>query len=98
VQNDSIRVKIFGDEYSIRGDVDSETTRKIAEYVDAKMIEIYEKGVSKDKLKIAILSALNIAGQLFEYKSIASERAVQLDVLSKRIEDITQKIQQSDSQ
>jgi cell division protein ZapA len=69
-----IRVTIFGDEYSLKGDVDAETTRQVAAYVDRKILELQGKSASRDKLKIAILSALNIAGELFDHKSKAEQQ------------------------
>jgi cell division protein ZapA len=64
----SVKVTILGDEYSIKSDVDLETTKKVAEYVNSKIEQIQSSISSKEKLKIAVLSAINIAGELFEYK------------------------------
>ena len=66
---ESVRVVIFGVEYQIKGDVDAETTKEIAQYVNSKMAEIHENTASRDHMKIAVLSALNIAGELFELKA-----------------------------
>ena len=60
--SDSVRVTIHGDEYLIKGDVDIETTRQVAQYVNSKMEEIQTGVASRDKVKIAVLSAMNIAG------------------------------------
>jgi len=65
---ESVRVVIFGTEYSIKGDVDVETTRQVARYVNSKMAEIHENSASRDNVKIAVLSALNIAGELFDLR------------------------------
>jgi cell division protein ZapA (FtsZ GTPase activity inhibitor) len=92
---ESVRVFIYGDEYSVKGDVDIETTKRVAEYVDRKMMEFQRNIASRDKLKTAVLSALNIAGELFEYKSRLESAQRQLDeienksaTMSKRIEGI----------
>ena len=66
---ESVRVVIFGAEYSIKSDVDVETTRQVARYVNSKMAGINENTASRDNIKIAVLSALNIAGELFESKA-----------------------------
>ena len=81
---DSVRVYILGDEYSIKGDVDVETTKKVAEYVDRKMMEFQKGMTSRDKLKVAVLSALNIAGEMFEYKTHS-------EIASKKVEDLEEK-------
>ncbi len=81
---ESVRVFIYGDEYSIKGDVDIETTKRVAEYVDRKMTEFQKNIASRDKLKTAVLSALNIAGELFEYKN-------QLDTARRKLNEIEHK-------
>jgi cell division protein ZapA len=82
--SDSVRVKIYGDEYSIKGDVDIETTKKVAEYVNSKMEEIQASVASREKLKIAVLSAMNIAGELLDYKSKCEECLKKLDEVEER--------------
>jgi cell division protein ZapA len=89
---ESIRVVIFGTEYSIKGDVNVETTRQIARYVNSKMAEIYENTSSRDNVKIAVLSALNIGGELFELKGRLENGAKEQDSLRSRALSIGKKI------
>jgi len=57
---------IFGQEYPIRARVeDDEYVRTIARYVDAKMREIDESMKPSSSMKVAILTALNLADELF---------------------------------
>jgi cell division protein ZapA len=88
----STRVVIFGSEYSIKADVDVETTRKVARYVNSKMAEIHENIASRDNVKIAVLSALNIAGELFELKDKQENDAQEISEISNRVAQITKKI------
>ncbi|MDO5575937.1 MAG: cell division protein ZapA [Fibrobacter sp.] len=68
--NESVRVVIYGKEYLIKADVDAETIKEIAQYVNSKMAEINNKKMPPgDSMTIAVLSALNIAGELFELKA-----------------------------
>lgn len=76
---ESVHVYIFGDEYSVKGDVDIETTRKVADFVDRKMMEFQKKMASRDKLKVAVLSALNIAGEMMDYKAKYDSLAQKLE-------------------
>src|SRR5512137_2095074 len=92
---ESVRVVIFGSEYSLKADVDVETTKQIARYVNSKMAEIHENSASRDNVKIAVLSALNIAGELFELKSRKDEGAKQMDDISKRVSALSHKIDQA---
>ncbi|MBN1576137.1 MAG: cell division protein ZapA, partial [Chitinispirillaceae bacterium] len=38
---ESVRVAIFGSEYSIKSDVDTATTKEIARYVNSKMTDLH---------------------------------------------------------
>jgi len=60
-----LKVNIYGTEYPIRGEVDVEYIRRVAEYVDRKMREVDQSTAAKSSLKVAILAALNIADELF---------------------------------
>ncbi len=61
----SVKVEIYGSEYRIRGDADPEHIQEIAHYVDSKMREVTHETTLGSSLKVAILAALNIAGELF---------------------------------
>ena len=91
----SVRVTIFGDDYSVKGDVNVETTKMVAEYVNRKMTEIRQNTASSDKLKIAILSALNIAGELLEQKSKSEACENALKDYEARIQGLAQKIERA---
>ncbi len=60
-----LKVNIYGTEYPIRGEVDVDYIRRVAEYVDRKMREVDQNTTAKSSLKVAILAALNIADELF---------------------------------
>lgn len=60
-----VKVAIFGHSYPIRAKVeDEEYIRDIAKYVDEKMREIDEAMKPNSTMKVAILTALNIADEL----------------------------------
>ena len=90
--SESVRVVIFGAEYSIKGDVDTETTRQVARYVNSKMAEVHETMASRDDIKIAVLSALNIAGELFELKDKQEQGAQRMNVITDRLASISRRI------
>jgi len=60
-----VTVNIFGQEYTISGGMSRESIMKVADYVNGKMNEI---GGESDlpASRIAILSAMEITGELFE--------------------------------
>ncbi|HEX9007147.1 MAG TPA: cell division protein ZapA [Bacteroidota bacterium] len=70
----SIRVKIFGSEYPLRGDSE-EFTRHVATYVDEMINSIHGKIPDQPTLTVAVLSALNITEDLFKERERSREMA-----------------------
>ena len=93
LSSDSIRVQIFGDEYSIKSDSGATAVKDVAQFVNGKMTEMQELTASRDKMKVAVLSALNIAGELMEFREKCQQQQAQLDDLQSKIESISQRIE-----
>ena len=72
-----VEVRIYGQVYNIRGDGNSAYISELAAYVDRKMQEVMSSTNTVDSLRVAILSALNIADELFQ----ANRRIEQLDAM-----------------
>ena len=89
---ESVRVAIFGSEYSIKSDADTATTKEIARYVNSKMTDIHQSSSFRDNMKIAVLSALNITGELFETREKCNQQEQTISELNNRIEQLTQQI------
>lgn len=80
-----VKVTIFGEEYSIRGFADTEFILRVADYVDKKMREIALNSKNRAPHKIAVLTALNLAGELMEYKD---KDGRELDKVEEKAKDI----------
>src|SRR6185436_19622550 len=65
---DTLSVTIFGSEYKIKG-ADPDYIGEVAKYVDAKMRELERRLSSGSPAKIAILTSLNIADELFRQRN-----------------------------
>ena len=89
----TVRVTISGVEYSIIGDVDSETTKQIAEYVNSKIAEIDKNTASRDNMRLTVLSAMNIAGELFKAKAENEANIKKLKECEEKIAALNQKIE-----
>ncbi len=63
-----VKVKIYGQEYVIAGEMSREDIVKVAAYVDNKMMEITEaaKAAGATPSSIAVLSAVNITSEHFK--------------------------------
>ena len=66
---DGVRVEIYDQEYFMRGELDAEYIRKLAQFLDARMRSIAERTRTVDSLRVAILAALNIADEYHQLKS-----------------------------
>lgn len=60
----TVRVRILGEEYSIRSEAAPEHTRAVAEYVDRAIREVMSAGVVIETQRAAILAALQITDEL----------------------------------
>jgi cell division protein ZapA (FtsZ GTPase activity inhibitor) len=63
----SVKVKIFGSEYPLRGESE-EFTKKVAGYVDTMINTIHDKIPEQPPLTISVLAALNITEDLLKEK------------------------------
>lgn len=55
-------VKIFGQTYSLRADIDEGEVRRVAELVDSRMRQVASAAPSASMLQVAVLAALDLAG------------------------------------
>lgn len=97
VSAEGIIVTICGRNYSIKADVEDDVTRQIAKLVDDKIMEIQESGNVRDDLKAAVLSAMNFAGELHEYKEKYKKIEEKLDTINYKAISLSEKISQSSS-
>lgn len=83
----TVKVEIYGSEYRIRSDADPEHIQEVAHYVDSKMREVTNEVSLGSSLKVAILAALNIAGDLFHERD---DRNKLLAQVQERAEELSQ--------
>jgi len=60
-----ISVEIHGQRYPIRSGLDQEYVARLAQYVDEKMRAAADSTPTGDSLRLAVLTALNVADELF---------------------------------
>ncbi len=78
----SVRVTIFGDEYTIRSDASPSHTREVAEYVDRTIRQVLSAGTVVETHKVAILAALQITDELFRARAEGKDLTAALQELS----------------
>lgn len=89
MSSESVRVRIFDMDFFLRCDADTDTTRQVASYVNAKIAELRELTASQDNVKMAVLCALNITGELFETKAKYEAEVKKVQAYEERIKSIT---------
>jgi len=88
----SLKVNIYGTEYSLVVDSDTRRIQEIANYVDNKMKEIQSARPSRPVHQIAILAALNITEELFK---VYDEKGIPVEAdtdFENQIEALTDKL------
>ena len=78
------QVQIFGESYSIEGELDAAYVRMLAAYVDKKLSAIAEMAPMMDKKKMAVLAALAIADELHAALEDQGEREGELKARAER--------------
>ncbi|HYL85096.1 MAG TPA: cell division protein ZapA [Candidatus Angelobacter sp.] len=78
-----VKVQIFGQTYSIRGELEEKYVQRLAKFVDEKMQAIADATGTVDTQKIAVLAALAIADELH---SMQHERTDQDELLREQAE------------
>lgn len=67
------KVQIFGQSYTIAGDLDEAYVRQLAAYVDERMQAISNNTSTIDTQKAAVLAALSIADELHSLRKRARD-------------------------
>jgi cell division protein ZapA len=59
-----VKVEIYGQSYTLSGDLDENYVHKLARYVDEKMSAVAEATHTVDSVRVAVLAAMAIADEL----------------------------------
>ena len=92
-----VSVDIFGSQYTIKkGSEDSDYIVRVAAYVDQKMREINERLPVASVAKVAVLTSLNLADELFKERDgkVRDDRAMdRLNRSSRRLEALLDSVE-----
>jgi len=69
-----VKVQIFGQSYSIAGDLEPAYVQKLAALVDEKMHALADATGTVDTQKVAVLAALSIADELHNAQRVRGDR------------------------
>ncbi len=71
----SVQVEIFGQTYTVQAGADPDYVRELAGYVDKKMRAVSQSAAAIDSLRAAVLTALNLADELFRQRQAGGDPA-----------------------
>ena len=74
---DKNQITIYGKTYNIKTDLSGVNPQDLANYVNEKMHALSSGKTKPSTIDLAILTALNIAGELFEIKETAKQEMTQ---------------------
>jgi cell division protein ZapA len=80
-----VRVRIVGEEYTLRTDATAEHTRAVAEHVDRTIRAVMSSGATVEMHKAAILAALQITDDLMKERSASEAIAREIRQLAGEI-------------
>ena len=108
----SVKVKIFGNEYSFKGPETEDHIRKVCAYVDDKIREVSKNNPDFSPFNLAIMTSVNISDDLHKkieqsdnienqingFNDIVSELNGKLNILEKENEYLRQVIESLNDQ
>jgi cell division protein ZapA len=89
-KKNSVRVRIVGEEYTVRTDASPERTREVAQYFDRAVRQVLTTGHIAETHRAAILAGLQIAGELFEARDAAEELTSSLRALAQEVRQVVE--------
>ena len=69
MESNKVKVRIYGQEYTIAGEKDEESIKRIASHVNEKMRELGRSFSSNGQGTLAVLTAINLADEYFDIES-----------------------------
>jgi cell division protein ZapA len=87
-----VQVEIFGQVYSLKGRDDPAYVHELASFIDAKMKEVQKGTGTVDPHRVAILTALTIADELYRLRELHGALEKSAGNAARRLLDMTDAI------
>lgn len=90
---DTVPIVILGKEYAVRCPPgERQRLEQLARFVDERMREVRESGAALGTDRIAVLTALNIANELFDLQERRSQETEEAGARTSRMLDMVQRL------
>ena len=84
--NSRVIVRILGEDYTVKSDADSSYVAEVASIVDDRMRELYNSPARpKNKTRLAILAAINIADELLQHRQLIEPGNKELEIRTRQL-------------
>jgi len=83
-----VRVEVFGQRFAIRSSLDERYVQDLATYVGEKMRAASDATPSSDILRLAILTALNLADEVFRCRDGERRRSAEVSERAAALEQL----------
>lgn len=90
-----VTIEIMGQQYTVLGRETEEYLHSIALYVDKKIKELNNKGYAMNNVMLAVLTALNIADELFKAKQDLEIAQKQAAKPGRELEDVRYRLRKA---
>ena len=87
-----IPVEIAGERYRIRSSLDPEYVAQLVIYVDEKMRAAADSAPTGDAVRVAVLTALNVADELFRCRDANAARKGELAERTRELERLLDRV------
>jgi cell division protein ZapA len=87
-KKNSVRVRILGEDYTVRTDASPERTRAVAQYFDRAVRSVLSGGHVVETHRAAILAGLHIAAELFDARESAEDLTLSLRALTNDVRQV----------
>ncbi len=91
--SNSIKIMIAGEEYPVISNTDPKKLIEIADFLNLKIKEVAKSVSNRERYRVAILTAINIAGELFEEREKNSKNAVTFEKIRDKTQEIFLKLE-----
>ncbi len=87
MESNKVKVRIYGQEYTIAGEKEEDSIRKIAAHVNEKMRELGRSFSNNGQGTLAVLTAINLADEYFDMRAKADDLAKENQKLKEETEN-----------
>jgi len=93
-----VKISIDGKSFTLVGEETEEHMRKVAEYIDFKMMEIRQKAVAVtlDSSLAYVLTSINVADDYFKEKEYTAELEGRLIGLTARVQELADRLEEAE--